>query len=58
MLLVDQEKMCLRFHREKIKEGGRMDRSCLAILGPFQWYFSHIRTKLDDNERLCAMESL
>ena len=28
----------------------------LAILRPFQQYFSHIRTRGDDNERLCSME--
>ena len=28
----------------------------LAILLPFQQYFSHIRTMVIDNERLCAME--
>ena len=28
----------------------------LAILRPFQQYFSHIRTMLNDNERLCARE--
>ena len=27
-----------------------------AILRPFQQYFSHIRTMVGDNERLCAVE--
>ena len=29
---------------------------CLAVLHPFQQYFSYIRTRGDDTERLCAME--
>ena len=28
----------------------------LAVLGPFQQYFSHIRMIEVDNERLCVME--
>ena len=35
----------------------RMD-GLLAILHPFQQYFSHIRMIGDDSERLCAIELL